>query len=177
MSPPTITFTGLVYRAHHPRWAYNPESGEGASRWGGRFNRPGTPALYTALRPETAWLEAQQGFAFKAQPMTLCGYEVACADVVDLTSNATIDALAIDPGDLACPWEDMADAGKTPPTWQIADRLIAGRVAGVIVPSYAHRAGPDDCNLVLWTWEKDPPHSIRVVDDYSRLPKDDRSWR
>jgi RES domain-containing protein len=35
------------------------------ARHGGRFNPLGTPALYTALRPETAWLEAQQGFAFK----------------------------------------------------------------------------------------------------------------
>ena len=97
MSLPSITFQGIVYRAHHPRWAYAPESGEGASRHGGRFNRPGTPALYTALRPETAWLEAQQGFAFKAQPMTMCAYDVDCADILDLTSHVTIGALAICP--------------------------------------------------------------------------------
>ena len=67
MSLRFIRFTDPVYRAHHPRWAFDPVSGEGARRHGGRFNRPGTPALYTALRMETAWLEAQQGFAFKAQ--------------------------------------------------------------------------------------------------------------
>lgn len=176
MSLPSINFKGTVYRAHHPRWAYAPESGEGASRHGGRFNRPGTLALYTALRPETAWLEAQQGFAFKAQPMTMCGYDVDCTDVVDLTSHATIDALDVDPGDLAYPWEDMADRGETPPTWQLADRLIAGGAAGIIVPSFAHRAGPEDRNLVLWTWGKDLPHKVCVVDDHGRLPKDDRSW-
>ena len=176
MSLPSITFTGTVYRAHHPRWAYAPESGEGASRHGGRFNRPGMLALYTALRPETAWLEAQQGFAFKAQPMTMCSYDVDCADVVDLTSDRTIDSLGIDPGDLAYPWEDMADRGETPPTWQLADRLIAGGAAGIIVPSFAHRAGREDRNLVLWTWGKVLPHMVCVVDDHGRLPKDDRSW-
>lgn len=176
MSLPSNTFQGIVYRAHHPRWAYAPESGEGASRHGGRFNRPGTPALYTALRPETAWLEAQQGFAFKAQPMTMCAYDVDCADILDLTSHVTIGALAIDQGNLACPWEDMADRGDTPPSWELADRLIAVGAAGVIVPSFAHRAGPDDHNLVLWKWGKVPPHKVRVVDDHGRLPKDDRSW-
>jgi len=61
---------GLVYRAHHPGWAWAPDSGEGARLLGGRFNRPGVAALYTSQRPETAWLEAQAGFAFEAQPMT-----------------------------------------------------------------------------------------------------------
>ena len=37
------------------------------------------------MRFETAWLEAQQGFPFKAQPMTLCGYSVDCEDLADLT--------------------------------------------------------------------------------------------
>lgn len=45
----------------------------------------GVPALYTSLRLETAWLEAQQGLPFKAQPMTLCDYGVDCEDIADLT--------------------------------------------------------------------------------------------
>lgn len=73
-----MRLTGLVYRAHNPRWAFGPDSGQGAAQTGGRFNRPGTPTLYTSLRFETAWLEAQQAFPFKAQPMTLCAYDVDC---------------------------------------------------------------------------------------------------
>nr|WP_246535096.1 RES family NAD+ phosphorylase [Methylomonas paludis] len=38
---------------------------------GGRFNRPGCAALYLSLDPTTAWMEAQQGFPFKPQPLTL----------------------------------------------------------------------------------------------------------
>jgi RES domain-containing protein len=107
----------------------------------------------------------------------MCGYEVHCDDVVDLTSDAAIDALGIAPGDLACPWEDLADRGGTPPTWELSDRLIAGGAAGVIIPSFADRAGPDDRNLVFWKWGTNLPHKVCVVDDYDRLPKDDRSWK
>jgi RES domain-containing protein len=69
-----LKLTTTVFRAHHPRWAWDPQSGEGAKLYGGHFNHIGQPALYTSSRLETAWLEAQQGFAFKGQPMTMCTY-------------------------------------------------------------------------------------------------------
>ena len=177
MSLPSIVFKDPVYRAHHPRWAYDPLSGEGASRHGGRFNRPGRPALYTALHLETAWLEAQQGFAFKAQPMTVRSYEVDCVDIVDLTCEKTLETMGIGPRDLSCAWEDLTDRGREPPSWLIADNLIAQGAAGIVVPSFAHRAGPGDRNLVFWTWSSDRPHKVSVIDDHGRLPSDDSSWR
>ena len=176
MSLPFIRFTDPVYRAHHPRWAFDPVSGEGARRHGGRFNRPGTPALYTALRMETAWLEAQQGFAFKAQPLTLCSYAVDCADILDLTSPATLAAVGIVPADLACAWEDLADRGLAVPSWTLADRLIKEGAAGIVVRSFAHRAGSDDRNLIFWRSANDLPHKVRVIDYQGRLPRDDSSW-
>lgn len=168
---------GLVYRAHHPRWAWAPESGEGASLHGGRFNPKRTPALYTSRRPETAWLEAQQAFPFKAQPMTLCAYEVDCADVLDLTDATTLAAAGATRADLACAWEHIADRGGTPPSWALAARLIAGGHAGIVVPSFASGANHADVNVVFWRWSPDPPHRVRVIDDEGRLPRDDSSWR
>jgi RES domain-containing protein len=50
--------TGLVYRAHNPRWAFEPTSGEGARMHGGRFNPKGRAALYTSPRVESALLGA-----------------------------------------------------------------------------------------------------------------------
>lgn len=176
MSLPSAPFVGTVYRAHNPRWACDPESGAGASRYGGRFNPPGVAALYTSLRPETAWLEAQQGFAFKSQPMTLCAYDVDCADILDLTSADIRESSGILLAELSCPWEDMADRNIEPPSWSIAKRLIAEGIAGIIAPSFANRANTNDHNLIFWKWTRDLPRKVRVIDDDNRLPKNDLSW-
>ncbi len=172
-----MKLTGFVYRAHNPRWAFAPDSVQGAASAGGRFNRVGVLALYTALRFETAWLEAQQAFPFKAQPMTLCAYEVDCEDVLDLTDAATLAANGINPTDLACPWKDLATRGINPPSWEITERLVAAGTAGAIVPSFAKGAVAADVNVVFWDWAPVPPHLVRVIDDDERLPKNASSWR
>ena len=145
--------------------------------YGGRFNRPGRPTLYVSMRFETAWLEAQQAFPFKAQPMTLCSYDVDCEDVVDLTDPATLAALGVDHAVLACPWERLADGRETPPSWSLADRLIAEGRAGIVAPSFAFGASGADVNVIFWRRGPDPPHQVRVIDDAGRLPKNDSSWR
>ena len=167
---------GTVYRAHNPRWAFAPTSGEGAARHGGRFNAPGVPALYTSRRMETAWIEAQQGFAFKAQPLTICAYAVDCDGVADLTEPATCAALNVSEADLAGPWEDLAARGLEPPSWALARRLIAAGTAAIIVPSFAPGAGTAGRNVVFWRWSADRPCRVAVIDDEGRLPRNDSSW-
>ena len=166
-----------MWRAHNPRWAFAPASGEGAARHGGRFNRVGRAALYTSMRFETAWLEAQQAFPFKGQPMTICGYRVDCEDIEDLCDASVRRALDVKSEDLACAWEYLADMGEVPPSWSVADRLMASGVAGIIVPSFAHGATASDRNVVFWTWADAPPHEVKVIDEAARLPKNDASWR
>jgi RES domain-containing protein len=170
-----VKLTGVVYRAHNPRWAFAPDSGQGAAFSGGRFNPVGMPALYTSPRFETAWLEAQQAFPFKAQPMTLCAYDIDCEDVLDLTDAGTLAAHEIIPADLACPWKDLCTSGVKPPSWSITERLFAAGTAGVIVPSFAKGAIAVDINIVFWAWAPVPPHQVRVIDDDQRLPRDGRS--
>lgn len=172
-----MRLTGFVYRAHNPRRAFAPESGAGAATEGGRFNPVGMPALYTSLRFETAWLEAQQAFPFKAQPMTLCAYEVDCEDVLDLTDAATRLAYGIARADLGCPWKDLATRGIRPPSWSLTERLAEAGIAGIMVPSFARGAVVEDVNVVFWDWAADPPRRVRVIDDDRRLPRDARSWR
>ena len=173
-----------AWRAHHPRWAYDPTSGRGAALYGGRFNPKGQPALYLSLRPQTAWLEAQQAFPFKAQPMTLCAYEIDYADILDLaTDNAEALQLLTAAGrfskrDIASPWEKLALENREPPTWAIARHAIANGYADALFPSQAFGARPDDINIVLWGSTGDqPPHRLVVIDDFDRLPKNDLSWR
>jgi RES domain-containing protein len=125
LEPLARAFEALAYRAHNPRWAYLPTSGEGAARHGGRFNRRGVPALYLSLDLTTAWLEAQQGLPFKAQPMTLVAYRVCCRRIADLTGPDILTAVGVDPAELACAWEDLAGRGEEPPSWRLADAVIA----------------------------------------------------
>ena len=121
----TLETEGVVYRAHNPRWSFALSSGDGAARYGGRFNPVGVPALYTSRRMETAWLEAQQGFPFKAQPLTICAYEVNCTDIADLSDESGRRDVSVAMADLACAWEDLAAHGVEPPSWPLAKRMTA----------------------------------------------------
>lgn len=166
----------MVYRAHDPQWAWAPDSGAGAALHGGRFNPVGVPALYTSRRFQTAWLEAQQGFAYKAQPLTLCGYDVDCDNILDLTDSIVRSANGVTMGDLDCAWKDFAARRIEPPSWSMMKRLSAGGVAGIIVPSFATGATDADANVIFWNWSAAPPHQVKVIDDAGRLPKTMRSW-
>lgn len=165
-----------MYRAHHPKWSYQPVSGDGAKRHGGRFNPPGLAALYLSLDPTTAWMEAQQGFPFKPQPMTLVAYQVDCLQIADLTDRQLLRDLDFPSQQLGCAWEDMAGLGQLPPTWQLAEQLLRQQVAGILVPSFAPGCGEQNRNLVLWDWSDQSPHEVRVIDDFGRLPTTADSW-
>jgi RES domain-containing protein len=172
-----LRLTRTVYRAHNPRWAFAADAGEGAKLTGGRFNPRGMAALYTSLRFETAWLEAQQAFPFKAQPLTLCAYQVDCHDILELTDPASLATHGCSPADLACPWKELETRGIRPPTWLLVERLDRAGIAGIVVPSFASKATAKDVNVVFWDWGPAPPHQVRVIDDEHRLPRDAISWR
>ncbi len=131
MSYAGVRFHGLAWRAHDPRWSFRPLSGEGAAIHGGRLNPKRTPALYLALDPMTAIEEAAQGFAHKFEPYVLCTYEIDCEDVADLRTEAGRRAAGVALEDMACAWFAEAAAGREPPSWRIARRLIAEGAAGL----------------------------------------------
>ncbi len=171
-----MRFTGDAYRAHDPRWAWTPLSGQGAALRGGRFNLRGQPALYLSLAPMTAVREASAGFAHRLDPLLLCAYAIDCQDVVDLSDDVGCAAQGVAMADLACSWAlDLAE-GREPASHAITRRLFAGGAAGVLVRSFAHSATPQDHNLVLWRWGKDLPHRVEVHDPSGRLPKNQLSW-
>jgi RES domain-containing protein len=49
-----------LFRMLAPKWAFQPLSGAGAAKQGGRFNRPGQHALYLSFSPQTAMAEYKQ---------------------------------------------------------------------------------------------------------------------
>ena len=167
-----MRFRGLVYRAHNPRWNWPPTSGEGARRYGGRFNRAGVPALYTSLSPVTAMREASPT-GRPLQPITLCAYKVDAEPVFDALDSSQREAQGVVEEELRCPnWEREMLTGIIPASQRLAGRLIAAGYVGMSVQSFAPGSGTNDLNLVLWRWGNQLPGKVVLVDDEERLSKD-----
>ncbi|WP_296392215.1 RES domain-containing protein [Reyranella sp.] len=172
-----MRFVGTCYRAHDPRWAFSPLSGDGAKVHGGRFNPKGMPALYLALTLEGMFIEMGHGLARRFEPLTVCTYDVDVDDIVDLTKDEGRSANRVTLDDLACAWAADVANKREPASWQLARRLIADGSAGLLVPSFAVGARTDMLNLVLWKWGANLPRRVEVHDPSGRLPKDQLSWR
>lgn len=171
-----MIFRGRAYRGHDPYWSFAPTSGEGARLTGGRFNRKGDATLYLSLDAVTAVIEITQGFTNRLPPITLCEYDIDCADIADLRDAASQASYDIKPEDMACGWLSHQLAGRIAPSQVIATRLRGRRYAGALVPCYVPGANPDNINLVLWKWGPDVPHKVSVFDPNRRLPKNQLSW-
>ena len=171
-----MRFAGRCYRAHDPAWSFTPLSGQGAAVTGGRFNRKGEPTLYLSLDVMTSFGESTQGFTKRLQPLTMCEYEIACEDVVDLRDDKARAASAVDRAELACAWLAFQLAGKQAPSWDVADRFKAAGHSGMLVPSFVPGATDANVNLVLWRWGPDPPCKVDVFDPTGRLPENQLSW-
>jgi RES domain-containing protein len=164
-----VYFTGRAYRAHDPRWSFEPTSGKGAEITGGRFNERGQAALYLALEAVTALAECTQGFANRMLPLTLCEYDVDCAEVADLTDPAVLKKHKISAAALACPWLQYQRNGKIAPSQAAARKLVKAGYSGAIVPCFVPGIHGGVKNLVLWKWGDDAPHRVAVYDPEGRL--------
>ena len=128
------------YRAHNPKWAFSPLSGDGAKIHGGRFNPRGVSALYLGLTIEGAIVESLQGFASKLEPLTVCLYEVDCEDIVDLSTPETRDGLVCAGRHGMRLGARPAEWRKRPASWRVRRNVDRARSAGVLVPSFARSA-------------------------------------
>lgn len=159
-----MRYEGLLYRALNPVWARQPLSGEGAARFGGRFNKVGRAALYTSLAPDTAIREANR--VGLLQPTTLVCLRADVGPLLDGTDPAALAEHGATAQLLADPaWQDAMLSGRAVPTQDLAERLIAEGFAGLVVPSYARGAPTEARNLVLWAWVG----QVTLVDDERRL--------
>lgn len=171
-----MRWQGICYRAHDPRWAFAPTSGEGAAARGGRFNPVGVPALYLALTVDGLFAEMGHGFGHRFDPLTVCAYDVDAEDVVDLRQPEGRAAARVTLDDLAAPWALDRAEGRRPASWRVAADLMAAGAAGILVPSFANGAKADAANLVLWRWGAALPYKVTVFDPTGRLPIDQSSW-
>ncbi|KAF0128328.1 MAG: RES domain-containing protein [Xanthobacteraceae bacterium] len=92
-----------------------PTSGAGAAIHGGRFNPKGMAALDLALTIEACSLKVSHGFAHRFPPLTVVTYDVDCADICDLTTEAGLKAAGTDLSTLGCAWMLDRAEGRVPP--------------------------------------------------------------
>lgn len=127
-------------------YQFQPLSGEGAKRYGGRWNRVGQPALYLAREHATAIAEYHQGYVM---PGTLAAYDIVSDRIADLTNGAGQAASARIAEAVAAQWQQISASGDTPPSWAVADGLLEQGAYGALVPSAQCQGGT---NFVLWKW-------------------------
>ena len=162
-----------LFRAHTPQWAVRPTSGAGAALRGGRFNREGVEALYLSLDEVTALREYQQASPF-LPPCTMCSYSATIRGLVDLRQlhrGASWDEL----------WHDWREDWRhlkfemhiEPPTWVLADMVLAAGHTGILFPSLANDRG---LNIVVYVDRLKNGNSVQVNDPDRRLPRDQSSW-
>jgi RES domain-containing protein len=162
------SYSGKLYRALNPIYAREPLSGEGARRYGGRFNPKGMPALYCSLSIMTAVREANQVGAL--QPTTLVAYEAEFETVFDATDEAALQREGMDTGALAAStWRDEMKAKGLARTPVFARSLVAKGYSALLVRSFAPGASWRDYNLVLWHWGDAAPARLTLIDDEGRL--------
>lgn len=162
----------IFHRFLAPKWASSPTSGAGAAQDGGRFNRPGGPALYLSRGAQTALEEYRQG-ATITPPGTLAAYLVNLAGVADLSGGYDPAEWPADWANWNCPWRQIARIeGKTPSSWTLAEGLAADGVPGLLFPSLRH---PGGVNLVVFAAGLSS-QSVTVHDPDQLLPRDRASW-
>jgi RES domain-containing protein len=173
MALPVIRIRRRCWRVLAPKWAHAPLAGTGAARHGGRYDGPGTEALYLSEAMLTAVAEYEQELGIR--PATFCAYEVDVAGIVDLLDHRVREALGVTAEALLCPWQEIAFVrGERPPTWALAERLLAQGCAGARVPSAIL---PEGVNVVLWRWNDAPDRRVTAHDPLGDLPIDQSAWR
>ena len=160
-----------LWRAFVPRWAHLPLSGEGAARFGGRWNPAGEPTIYAARELSTAWAEYNQGFV--QHPALIAQFELTGGRLADLTDPATLAAFGAGPEIHACQWRALLDEGKRPETHLLRAKLMRAGNDGVVYPSFM---SPGGTCVALWRWNAPGAPSLTVVDPDHHLPKTQASW-
>lgn len=163
--------TLTLWRAFVPQWAFAPLSGEGAARFGGRWNPVGAATVYAARELSTAWAEYNQGFV--QHPALIAQLDLNDAALADLTDSEVLSSLAIPEDIHQCEWRMLLDEGKVPQTHLLRQRLLAEGFDGVVYPSFM---SPGGTCVALWRWNAKGAPRLDVVDPDGRLPKTPASW-
>lgn len=143
---PFSRVVGTVYRAIDPRYAGALLTG---SRVPGRYSRAHEPTLYLSSSPQG--VEAAMIAHAHARPgtLTIARLAVDAERIVDLRDAESLRASGVTLADAMAPWQALVDAGETPRSWLVRDRLQELGATGLIDPS---RKKPGLWHLALFGW-------------------------
>ena len=154
--PEAISFDGVVVRSVGMKFANSNDffSGEGAARWGGRWNRRGLRAIYASLDVMTATAEAYQnllayGFTMTSiKPRVFAGARVSLSNVLDLTDLSILSNIGYTLNELVEEeWKALQEAGEESWTQAIGRGCFLAGFEAIIVPSARSTEGR---NIVLF---------------------------
>src|SRR5262249_12097678 len=150
-------------------------SGEGAARYGGRWNRIGIRAVYASLDLQTAIKEAFQNFSdhgFKIEdikPRVIAGVRVSLQALLDLTNHRVRRRIGFTFNELVNEdWRAIQDAGEESWTQAIGRGCRQAGFEGLIAPS--SQARPSGRNLVYFPDRLRPQSRISVIDERDLPP-------
>ncbi|WDZ79518.1 RES domain-containing protein (plasmid) [Ensifer adhaerens] len=159
-----------LWRAYVPRWAHAPLSGDGAARFGGRWNPLGMPTIYATRELSTAWAEYNQGFV--QHPALIAQLELRFARLAELTAADGLAAFGLTKDIHRCEWRDALDHSLVPETHRLQAELDAG-FDGLVYPSFM---SPGGTCVALWRWNTGEGAELKVIDPDGRLPETPASW-
>jgi len=166
---------GIWYRSVTPRFATQNDllTGEGSRVHGGRWNRPGTAAVYLCdselLAIEESAATALRGGLprHRALPRTLVSVECRLQRVADLTDGAMRRRLGVSRDTmLNIDWNAAQLKGELPVTQMLAQFFTESRFEAIIVPS---ACGPRHRNLVYFPANLESRSIVQIVNP-NQLP-------
>ena len=125
----------------------------------GRSHRDGQRALYLSETPDGCRVATRRYLTDDTPARAIFPLQVSRAVVVDLRDRVATDALGIDTTHRACEWQKLRMQGLPSPTWDIADRVRALGLDGML---YASRSDPALTHLPLFRWNE-PGSTARVT--------------
>ncbi|TAM91134.1 RES domain-containing protein [bacterium] len=157
------SFSGIVTRFTHHVYRRTLASPAGAEKRGGRYNSPGTPALYSSFRRETALREFTQYYS-DADPISLAlmgSLAVSLGRVVDLTDAVLISRLGFTRKQLTA----ISIPGIPQPAARLGDTASSIGIDGLVVWS---AVDPDQQNLVIFPQNATGANPVLLVTEMKR---------
>jgi RES domain-containing protein len=178
--PNAVSLKANVFRSAGVKYANEQDiiSGDGASQFGGRWNRRGIRAIYLSLDLMTAVKESYQAFlesgfnSSSIRPRVMAGAELNVRSLLDLTDAKIRKVLGFTLVDLTGEdWHAIQDEGEESWTQAISRGAKLAGFEGLIVPSARNHRGK---NVVLFP-ENLPPGSVELMAK-KELPPHPSEW-